>query len=137
MSFVVREKDDLQQLLRPEGLMHPFRKPRLLIRTPCMAEPEARAWEWRLENLRQQCGCSAGALALGGFALAFLTVSLHNSSPAIGKLALRESLLDGVIFIGGLILSALIGKFIGLSVAMVRYRRTCLELQDRLRQLEA
>jgi len=40
------------------------------------------------------------------------------------------------IFLGGLILSTLLGKFSGVSMAMVRYRRTCLELQDRLRKLE-
>jgi len=51
--------------------MYSFRKPRLLKHTPRMAEPEARTWQRRLGNLRQQCGCSAGALALGGFALAF------------------------------------------------------------------
>ena len=136
MSFVVRKRDDLQHLPSPEGIMHPFRKPQLLIRIPQIAEPEARVWEWRLENLRQQCGCAEGAIALGVFALSFVAVAIYNTSPATGNLQRGEFLLDGVLFLGGLIVSALVGKFIGLSVAMVRYRFACFELQERLRQLD-
>ena len=137
MSFVARTKDDLHSLLRPEGIMHPFRKPQVLICMPQMAASEAKAWESRLESLRQQCGCSAGALAFCGFVFSFLIVSAHNNLLATGHPPLREFFAVGVVFLSGLILSALAGKFLGLTVARVRYRRTCFDLQERLRQLEA
>lgn len=136
MSFVVRTKDDLQQLMEPEGSMHSFRKPRLLIHVPQMADSEARAWEWRLEGMRQDCGCSAGAMGLCVFAVIFVAYALHNSSPS-ATLPPGAFLLDGVIFVAGLILSAVAGKLIGLWMAAGRFRRTCLQLQERLRILEA
>jgi hypothetical protein len=117
--------------------MHPFRKPQVLIRMPQMADPEARSWESRLESLRQQCGCSAGALALCGFVFFFLVGSAHNNLLATGHLELREFWVVGVVFLSGLILSALGGKFLGLSLARIRYRRTCFDLLERWRQLEA
>ena len=78
-----------------------------------------------------------GALAFCGFVFSFLIVSAHNNLLATGHPPLREFFAVGVVFLSGLILSALAGKFLGLTVARVRYRRTCFDLQERLRQLEA
>jgi hypothetical protein len=137
MPLVVYQQNDLRNILRPEGILHPFRKPRLLIRIPHMPESEAMAWESRLEELRQACGCSGGALSLGAFVFGFVAVSLVNGSAVTGNLQLREHLLLGGIFLSGVIVSSLLGKLIGLCLTQVRYRRVCLRLQDRLRQLDA
>jgi hypothetical protein len=137
IPFVVRRKADLRLLLQSEGILHPFRRPPFLLRIPELPEPEAGAWEQRLEGLRQECGCTSGALALGAFVVLFLVYALHSSLSALDHLQPRVLLLGGAFFVAGLILSALIGKFLGLSMAGIRFRRTCSELHQRLQALEA
>jgi hypothetical protein len=137
MSFVVRTRDDLRYLLKPEGLMHPFRKPRAVIHVSGMSAPEAGDWESRLERFRQECGCSAGTFALCGFIVLFIAYAVLSEPDSTGDVQRGALLLKGAIFFTGLILSALIGKFISLCVATLRFRRTCYQLEERLRILEA
>ncbi|PYL09041.1 MAG: hypothetical protein DME33_05620 [Verrucomicrobia bacterium] len=136
MSFIVRTNDDLQQFMRSEGTQRRFRKLRLVIQVPQMTDPEARSWESRLERLRQECGCSTGALGLCLFTLISVKYALYNSSACATVPKLGTLLLNGVTFVTGLILSAVAGKFIGLWIAASRFQRICLELQQRLRNLE-
>jgi hypothetical protein len=135
MSFIVRAEGDLLKLLQPEGRLHPSRKPTVLVRVPGLRDSEATAWEVRLENLRQQCGCAAGAIALGAFAIGGVVYALLQNSLALVNPPLTAILLQSGLFLVGLILSALLGKLLGLSLARIRYQRACLELQERLRSL--
>ena len=131
MIFVVRSKDDLWKMLQPESALHPFRKPRPVLQIPELPPQEAWLWEQRLDNLRQQCGCTSGALAMGLFVILFVTYSALNLSPA-GNGELSSLAQEAAILIGGLICSALAGKFAGLLAASLRFRRTCLALHQRL-----
>ncbi len=132
MAIVVTSKDDLWLLLKREGILHPFRKPQPLIRIPALSKREAEAWERRLENLRQQCGCQSGAFALAAFAVLFVGYSLANDVATASLLQLSDFARQGAILVAGLVVSALLGKFIGLWLASFRFRRTCLELHQRL-----
>jgi hypothetical protein len=136
MSFVVRTKDDLQTLLRSDNFLKSIRKPQLLIRIPNMAVSESKSWEWRLESLRQECGCSSGALGVFGFAFFVVSYLLYTNSPAVRDLRTGVLALYGGVFVAGLALSAVIGKFIGLRISAIRFRQTCFKLHERLRMLE-
>lgn len=137
VPFVVHTEADLRKLLWPEQLFHPFRKPQVLIRVPELTQSEASDWERRLENFRKQCGCTAGAVAIGAFALASVAYALHSGSPATSNPLSSGLLLKAGVFVTGLILSAVFGKLLGLSAAMVRYRQTCFELMNRLQTIDA
>jgi hypothetical protein len=136
-ELVIQREQELLPLVYSGGSRKAFRKTRLVIRVPRMEEVEARAWESRLESLRQQCGCSTGAVAMCVFVIFYVLYATYNapaadSNPALGELAVR-----GGIFFAGLVLSAVGGKTFGLYMGMRRHRRTCLILQQRLRELAA
>jgi len=131
MTVVVRTADDLWKLLRPESVLHPFRKPRPLLQIPELPRREACLWEQRLDSLRQQCGCTSGAIAMGLFTILFVTYSALHISPA-SNWELASVAGQAAILVAGLIFSALIGKFVGLLAASLRFRRTCLALHQRL-----
>lgn len=133
---VVRSKSDLRLLPRRESILHPFRKPPLAIRVPELPLPEAQAWEQRLENLREQCGCTAGAIALLAFVVGFVVYVLHRNLTMPENLSPGSLWLGAVVFVAGVVLSALGGKFAGLWVADVRFRRIYRELQWRLLEVE-
>jgi hypothetical protein len=132
MTFVVKTKDDLWNLLQPESPWHPFRRPRPLIRIPELPPQEARAWEQRLDTIRQQCGCTSGALAMAAFALLFAVYSLRDLSSAAGSFGIASFAWQGTLLVAGLIASALMGKFLGLLSASIQFRRTCFDLHQRL-----
>jgi hypothetical protein len=131
MVFVIKTKDEIQQLLRAEGLLHPLRRPRVLIRMPGISHEEAQAWEQRLEELRQQCGCTSGAISLGLFVVLFTLHAVLDSPLATAGPCLSDLCLQAGIFAFGLILSALAGKFMGLLSSSLQFRRACHELMHR------
>lgn len=136
-ELVIRSEQDLLPLVGAPAARTPWRRPRLLIRVAPMEEGEARAWEARLEGLRQQCGCTAGAVAMCAFVLCCVLFAAYSepaagAHPTVGELAFK-----GGLFIAGLILSAVGGKGLGLSMSRRRHRQTCLMLQQRLRELTA
>jgi len=128
MAFVIKTGDDIRELMRPEGPFHPFRKPRAFIRMPGLSPAEALAWEQRLENLRQRCGCTSGAVAMGLFAVLFTLHAVFDSPLATSSPSLSDLWLRGGVFAVGLILSALAGKFLGLLSASLQFRRACHDL---------
>jgi hypothetical protein len=136
MPFVVHTEADLLIFMRPHGLRHPFRKPPVEFRIANLPQSESRAWEGRFDTLRQQCGCASGAIALGAFTLGVVAYAFHRSIKAPGAPTPRELFLNGVLFLVGLILSALLGKLLGLSLATIRFRRACFELRMRLQNLQ-
>ena len=134
--LVVRSEADLGRVLQRKELLHPFRKPRVFLRNSGLSELETRAWEQQLENLRQECGCTEGALALVAFMVLYglyvlkaglLGPDVHR--PGAAGLAVG-------FLVGGLILSPLVGKLVGLALAEARYRRTCGKLGERLRSIQ-
>ena len=138
MYFRVRTEADLLQLMRSESALHPFRKPPIRLDIPTLNRAEAAAWQLRLEELRQHCGCTSGAVFLGAFLLANLAYVLGSAvRPGFSLPATTKDLwLTGIIFLAGLIISALFGKLLGLSVSAFRFRRTCRALQSRLHAAE-
>jgi hypothetical protein len=132
--IIVRGSSELQQVLRAGA---PLRRPQLRIAVPHMAAREARSWESRLDTLREDCGCRAGAFALAGFVFCFLVAAvLDDAAIADGHAAVSLAVYGGG-FVGGVVLSALAGKLIGLWLATVRFRRVCRQLQEHLRAFEA
>lgn len=74
---------------------------------------------------------------LGLFTLASLAYVLFmalQSNPD-GEPDYEAILFNGTLLVSGLIFSAFTGKLIGLSIAAVRFRRTCRVLQQRLRTI--
>lgn len=116
--------------MRPESLVHPFRKPPFRIGIPQLSVRENAAWENRLQELSSQCGCTAGTVGLTLFVLASLAYLLWIASRATADVPLHagSSTALGGLFLAGLIGSALLGKLIGLTFAMLRFRQTCRRL---------
>jgi hypothetical protein len=135
--FTVQVADDLRRLPPAGALLHPFRMPRVRVRLAQLDDSEARAWESRLETLRQDCGCSAGAAGLCAFTLLAVALALRNTSPAPGDLRPGGFLVQGGALAAGLVLSALLGKLAGLALASLRFRRACARLERRARGLQA
>jgi hypothetical protein len=71
---------------------------------------------------------------MGVFVILYVLYSVYNGPAADRHLGLGELAVQGGIFIAGLVLSAVGGKTFGLSMGMRRHRRTCLILQQRLRE---
>lgn len=68
---------------------------------------------------------------MGLFTIFFVTYSALKISPA-SDWQLASIVRQAAILVAGLILSALIGKFLGLLSASLRFRRTCIALHQRL-----
>lgn len=137
MPLIIRTEADLLALTRPHSLLHPFRRPAAQIDFPQLAGEENVAWGQRLEYLRQQCGCRASVMGLGAFTAAsfvYVLVAALRTNPG-GEPDYHAMLFDGALVFGGLILSALIGKFVGLSVAALRFRRACRAILARIASL--
>ena len=137
--MLIRDQIDVAALMREQSLSHPFRRPAALLDIPQLPPEENAAWGFRLEHWRGQCGCTAAIAGLGAFTLAgvayVLILALQTTPGSEPDYAVI--LANGVLFLAGLILSALIGKLIGLTMATLRFRRTCRLLQTRLAALQA
>ena len=132
--MVIRTEADLLALMRPEGLRHPFRKPPILLDFPEMRTDESAAWADRLEDIRLECGCRAAVIGLGAFTLAsfaYVLVAALQTDAGIEP-DYPRMLFNGSLLVAGLILSALFGKFVGLTLAAQRFNRTCREFLNRL-----
>lgn len=136
--MVIRTEADLSALMRPESLRHPFRKPPMLLAFPEMGTDENAAWAYRLEDIRLECGCRAAVVGLGVFTLASFAYVLVAALQTDGGIEpdYPRILFNGSLLVAGLILSALFGKFIGLTLAALRFDRTCRELLNRLEILQ-
>lgn len=131
MVVIVRGQDDLVRLLQRESVLHPFRKPRVQIRVIGLSGPDAAAWEARLEHMRQQCGCTAGAIAMALFAVGFVAYALGADAATPASLW-PQVMVQCVLLTGGLIGSALLGKMFGLYLERLRYESACLALRRQL-----
>ncbi len=132
MPYVVRNPADLRMLCRPSAILRPFRKARLLVRIPQLSAAESLAWERRLDPLAQECGCNAGTIAVGVFLLLDVAAVFLCNIPGDVRLPIRTYLIWAACFLAGLILSALMGKLIGQTLAALRLRRACQELELQL-----
>lgn len=132
MPYVVHGPADLRMLLRPRAIFKPFDKPQLLVRIPQFSAEETRAWEQRLAPLTQECGCTAGTVALGVYLLAVVFVAALANIPDDVRQPLVTYLEWGGGFFVGLIASAALGKAYGQCVAALRLRRACIELEKQL-----
>ena len=136
--MLIRTETDLLALMRPQSLLHPFRKPPALFDIPQLAADENAAWGHRLEYFRQQCGCAATVIGLGVFTLASLAYVLPaalQTNPGIEP-EYQAILFNGALLVAGVVLSALTGKLIGLTLSALRFRQTCRALQARLLSLQ-
>lgn len=119
-------------LLRPQAILHPFYKPKVLVRIPGLSPDDNLAWERRIEPLAQECGCNTGAAALGLFLLLAAVAAILSKTPDDVRFPLVTYLVWGGCFVTGLVLSALGGKLIGQIIAALRLRRACRELEAQL-----
>ncbi|WP_315835790.1 hypothetical protein [Bradyrhizobium prioriisuperbiae] len=135
MPLLIRTEAELLALMRPESLRHPFRKPPILLRLPQLADDDNVAWSRHLDDLAGQCGCTAALIGLGVFTsvtVLYVVITALQVPPGNGT-DIRTLLLNGGLFLAGLILSTLIGKLIGLSIAARHFRRSCRIIQGRLK----
>lgn len=132
MPYVVRSPADLRMLLRPQAILRPFNKPSVQVRIPELSPAESQAWQQRLDPLTQECGCNAGTLAVGIFLVMAVMAVLFSNTPDDVRFPLRTYLIGSTCFLAGLILSALIGKLMGQTLAALRLRRACRELETEL-----
>lgn len=132
MPYMVRTPADLRILLRPQAILRPFHKPSVLVRIPQLSPAESQAWQERLEPLTQECGCNAGALAVGIFLVLAVVAALFSNTPDDVRFPWQTYLIGSACFLAGLILSAFIGKLIGQALAALRLRRACQELETEL-----
>jgi hypothetical protein len=133
--LLIRTEADLLALMRPPSPLHPFRRPPVLLDIPQLAAEENAVWGHRLEQIRRQCGCTAAIAGLGIFTaagVAFVLIAALQPNSG-GEPDYPAILLNGGLFLAGLIGSALLGKLAGLSLAALRFRRTCRALRQRLR----
>jgi hypothetical protein len=136
---LIRTEADLLALMRPQSLLHPFRRPTALLDIPQLAADENAAWGHRLEYFRQQCGCTAAVIGLGVFTLAsfaYVLAAALQTDPGIEP-DCQAILFNGALLVAGLILSALAGKLVGLTFSALRFRQSCRALQTRLKILQA
>ncbi len=137
--MLIRTETDLLALMAEQSLIHPFRRPAALLDIPQFTPKEGADWGARLEHLRNQSGCTAAIIGLGGFTLASL---LYVLAAALQTTPGSEPdyptiLFNGALFSAGLVFSALLGKLVGLILAALRFRRTCRALRIRLKILSA
>ena len=119
-------------LLRPQAILRPFLKPGVLVRIPELSPAECQAWEQRLTPLVQECGCNAGALAVGIFLALSVLALFFTNIPDDFRFPLQTYLIGSACFVAGLILSAFLGKLTGQGLAALRLRRACRELEIEL-----
>jgi hypothetical protein len=134
MMIIVRTEADLQALMRPQSVIHPFRKPEFRLALMHLRTDENAAWQDRLESFRTRCGCTAGAIGLLLYVLSSVIYLVGILSGRLPGAALnRESTAwMSVLFFVGLVASALIGKLLGLSFAAFRFHQTCRTLRVRI-----
>jgi hypothetical protein len=135
VPLLVRSEADVLALTRVQSLRHPFRRPPALLDIQELRAEENAVWGQRLEYFRQQCGCTAAMTGLGAFTLASLayvvTVALQSTPGA--EPDYQAVWFNGALLLLGVVLSALVGKLIGLTFAALRFRATCRALLVRLR----
>ena len=119
------------QILESRKAMGPSSQTRVLVRVPGMPRAEATAWEGELENFRNDCGCRAGAIAMGIFRCQRSWLTQHGTTCPRRFLPL-PILLRTSLGLAGLILSAVIGKLVGLHRAAISFERTCSQLLERI-----
>ena len=129
VPYVVRSPADLRMLLRPQAILRPFLKPGVLVRIPGLSPGECLAWQQRLTPLTQECGCNAGALAVGIFLAMTVLAVFFIDIPGDVRFPLRTYLIGSACFLGGLIVSAFLGKLTGQMLAALRLRCACRELE--------
>ncbi len=101
-------------------------------RIPQFNAEEAKAWELRLTPLTQECGCTAGTVALGIYLLLVVAVAAFADVPDDVRQPLVTYLVWGGGFFAGLIASALLGKVFGQGMPALRLHRACIELESQL-----
>jgi hypothetical protein len=129
-KWTVRTVTDVDAILESRKAMGPSSQTRVLVRVPGMPRAEATAWEGELENFRSDCGCRAGAIAMGIFGATLVAYSAWDNLPA--PLSAASILLRTSLGLAGLILSAVIGKLVGLHRAAISFERTCSQLLERI-----
>lgn len=132
-SIVIKTKSDATKLLQLQRRLHVASRPQVLIRVEGLRDQEAREWEDKLDSLREECGCRSGAIAVVIFI--FAAVSYGLFAAPYTPIQRGGVILDTVVFLVGLSLSAIIGKSIGLFAASKKYRYICAELVERVRSL--
>jgi hypothetical protein len=137
--LLIRNKLDVAALMREQSPAHPFRRPAALLDIPALPPEENAAWGSRLDYWRGQCGCTTAIVGLGVFTLASVVyvLVLALQTTAAGEPDYATILVNGVVFLAGLILSTLVGKLIGLTLATLRFRQICRLLEVRLAALKA
>lgn len=135
MPYVVRGPGDLRALLRPRAIFRPIAKPTVLVRIAGLTPAECKAWQQRLGPLAGECGCRAGAQAIGLYLLVALIVVFVAHVPDAVRFPIAIYVAWAAVFLGGLIASALLGKLLGQLRAARRLHRACNDLEQRLRQI--
>jgi hypothetical protein len=127
VPLLIRSEADVLELTGACSLRHPFRRPPALLDIPQLLAEENAAWGQRLEYFRQQCGCMAAMAGLGAFtlsSLAYVVAVALQSNPG-AEPDYQAVWFNSTLLVVGVVLSAVLGKLIGLTFAALRFRATC------------
>ena len=135
MVLVVCTSGDLDQVPGSKSWSNPFDQPRLLIRSPLLSRSEIAQWQAKFDGLREACGCSHGAIALGGFLVLSIAYSIGADSLANTPADRGTIFFRAAVFIAGVIVSTVAGKLFGLYRAQAQFHDACRNLKSRLASL--
>jgi hypothetical protein len=127
VPLLIRSEADVLELTGACSLRHPFRRPPALLDIPQLLAEDNAAWGQRLEYFRQQCGCMAAMAGLGAFtlsSLAYVVAVALQSNPG-AEPDYQAVWFNSTLLVVGVVLSAFLGKLIGLTFAALRFRATC------------
>ena len=96
---------------------------------PIVSETERHSWQTQLNNYKNDCGCSTGAIFLSAtlvVVVAIVIVTAFNSP-------VTSTIKIGLAGIPVLLFSALVGKMLGLIIAHLKFKRACAKLLERLK----
>lgn len=121
---IIHAASDLQEILGTSNGVWIKQKPRLLIRVRNVPVAQGQRWEAQLEELRSDCGCTAGAITVAVYStiLVLFCLTDQTSPPTVTVLERFAGWMVGLMAVG------CAGKAVGIYRARARYRRVCLEI---------
>jgi hypothetical protein len=103
----------------------------VVLAMPGLSQSELESWQIKLNTLHRECGCSMSAKFLLASLLLYILYNIPIHPLSFGILASKVVL--GIVV---LIVSGAIGKFTGLTIAQIKFKRSCRQLLRQLRPLE-
>ncbi len=115
----ITNQTELKSLMTDKKFSHELVK----LELAGIKDEELVSWQMKLNSYINECGCSMGAKFMQGSVALYLVIILVW--PDIIVMSILNKLLVGF---GVLILGAIAGKIIGLSMARIMFKKSCRQL---------